>query len=125
MRSWNTLDQEALEIMANFYFRSFISMMQRELEHQEEENRSIALYGGEGKSESAIKKEIIEKSQQEMQTDLYRLLRGHVSRKGKVAKILFTPLAEGKLEKTYQRVKVIRYVKSHWSGLFMRLKQHR
>lgn len=123
-RSWNSLDDRALEIEANAYFRSFISMMQRELAHFESENESIAAVGGTPKSAAAIREAILEKSRAEMNTDLFRILHKHVGG-GKVAKLLYKPLAAGKLEHTYLRVRMIHYVRNNFSGLFMKLKQNR
>lgn len=123
-RSWNSLDDRALEIEANAYFRSFISMMQRELAHFESENESIAAVGGTPKSAAAIREAILEKSRVEMNTDLFRILHKHVGG-GKVAKFLYKPLAAGKLEHTYLRVHMIHYVRNNFSGLFMKLKQNR
>ncbi len=123
-RSWNSLDDRALEIEANAYFRSFISMMQRELAHYESENESIAAVGGTPKSAAAIREAILEKSRVEMNTDLFRILHKHVGG-GKVAKLLYRPLAAGKLEHTYLRVRMIHYVRNNFSGLFMKLKQNR
>ncbi len=123
-RSWNSLDDRALEIEANAYFRSFISMMQRELAHYESENESIAAVGGTPKSAAAIREAILEKSRVEMNTDLFRILHKHVGG-GKVAKLLYKPLAAGKLEHTYLRVRMIHYVRNNFSGLFMKLKQNR
>ena len=123
-RSWNSLDDRALEIEANAYFRSFISMMQRELAHFESENESIAAVGGTPKSAAAIREAILEKSRVEMNTDLFRILHKHVGG-GKVAKLLYKPLAAGKLEHTYLRVRMIHYVRNNFSGLFMKLKQNR
>lgn len=123
-RSWNSLDDRALEIEANAYFRSFISMMQRELAHYESENESIAAVGGTPKSAAAIREAILEKSRVEMNTDLFRILHKHVGG-GKVVKLLYKPLAAGKLEHTYLRVRMIHYVRNNFSGLFMKLKQNR
>ena len=123
-RSWNSLDDRALEIEANAYFRSFISMMQRELAHYESENESIAAVGGTPKSAAAIREAILEKSRVEMNTDLFRILHKHVGG-GKGAKLLYKPLAAGKLEHTYLRVRMIHYVRNNFSGLFMKLKQNR
>lgn len=123
-RSWNSLDDRALEIEANAYFRSFISMMQREIDHLETENESIKAVGGTVKSDAAIRKAVLEKARKEMDTDLFRILHKHVGG-GKVARILYKPLASGKLELTYRRTRLIHYVRHHFSGLFMKLKQNR
>lgn len=102
-----TWEQDLLETMAGAYFRAFQSFMVREIAH------------------GTPKRQIIQKANAEMEGTLYQQLCNSLSREGKVAKILYRPLADGRMEVAYTRAKMICFVQRHFPGLFAKLKQNR
>lgn len=106
-KKWETYDKKAATIAANAYFRSFMSSIQRDIEH--------------GLDIKAIRI----KAKEELSTPLYIELKGDLNPKGKVAKILYKPLAEGKVDTAINRAKMIAYVKTKHPNLFAKLKQSR
>lgn len=105
-RRWGNCGGEALEAMAACYFRSFQSAIMRELEH------------------GARRKEVRAMAAKELEEPLYRELRGHLGG-GRVARILYAPLARGNVASGVRRAWLLWRVKSLAPGLFVRLKQHR
>lgn len=100
------LDQSVLEAMAGFYFRSLQSAIVRSISH------------GDGR------REIFDWLEQEMEDPLYGLLKDHLTG-GKAVKILYEPLARGRLVTAYLVARLIGVVQRFFPGVYARLKQNR
>ena len=100
------LDQSVLEAMAGFYFRSLQSAIVRSISH------------GDGR------REIFDWLEQEMEDPLYGLLKDHLTG-GKAVKILYEPLARGRLVTAYLAARLIGVVQRFFPGVYARLKQNR
>ena len=130
--SESTLYQETLELLAGRYFRSFASMIDREIQH------------GAGKAQ------ILDRIEHEMtgfQTDtdqilnegqaldagqilnegrsLFAILSPHLDKGGLVTEFLYRPLAEGRGRTAYGRMMLFHRVKRLCPRLYNRLKQNR
>lgn len=92
---------------ANFYFRAFQSSMVR----------SIAC------GDPASK--IIAESRKELGDPLYQLLSSHLRQEGRVARVLYRPLAERRMKEAYRRSLLIYHVQRRFPGVYARLKQNR
>ena len=101
------LPEAVLGEAANFYFRAFQSSMVRGIAHGES------------------KKQVLEAARRETEEPLYELLRTHLRDEGRVAKLLYRPLAEGRVASAYRRSLLIDQVQRHFPGLYARLKQNR
>ena len=101
------LPEETLAVMANFYFRAYQSSMVRAVNH------------GDGR------KEILSRAKAEQSDPLFALLRGRLRKEGRVAKLLYTPLAQGKTGTAYLAAWVIGNVQRHFPKLYARWKQNR
>lgn len=105
--NWNTLDEKTKEGLSAEYFRSFLSMMEREYEH------------------GTPKKEILEKAFQETKEGLYHSLNRYVPKDSRIFVYLYEPLAQGKFEVAFKRMKLVSFVRRNFGGLFSKLKQMR
>ncbi len=112
--SESTLYQETLELLAGRYFRSFASMIDREIQH------------------GACKAQILDMIEHEMtgfKTDtersLFTILSPHLDKGGLVTEFLYRPLAEGRGRTAYGRMMLFHRVKSLCPRLYNRLKQNR
>ncbi len=99
--SESTLYQETLELLAGRYFRSFASMIDREIQH------------------GACKAQILDMIEHEMtgfKTDtersLFTILSPHLDKGGLVTEFLYRPLAEGRGRTAYGRMMLFHRVKS-------------
>lgn len=101
------LPEQVLGEAANFYFRAFQSSMVRSIACGEPAAKAIA------------------ESERERAEPLYQLLSSHLRRRGRVAKLLYRPLAEGKVKAAYRRSFLIYFVQRYFPGLYARLKQNR
>lgn len=106
-KEWNGLEARTLEVAANFYFRSFQSMLTREWEHGTDRG------------------EILTQAKEQKEDPLYLLLKDHLSEEGKAVKILYRPLAKGDFTSACRRAVMIGWVRKHFPTLFARLKQFR
>ncbi len=102
-----TWEQDLMGAMAGAYFRAFQSFMVREIAH------------------GTPKRQIMQKANAETEGILYQQLCKSLSQEGKVAKILYRPLADGRINVAYTRAKFICFVQRHFPGLFAKLKQNR
>ena len=100
------LDQNVLETMAGFYFRSLQSAIVRSISHGDS------------------RREIFDWLEQEMEEPLYGLLKGHLTG-GKAVKILYGPLARGSLVTAYLAARFIGGIQRSFPGVYARLKQNR
>ena len=98
---------KSMEIMANVYFRSLQSYGVRELEH------------------GTPRKEIIKTMEQEAQTEMFQNMARNLKAESRVAKILYKPLAEREFKKALFLCRIVGFVKRHFGGLFVKLKQKR
>lgn len=100
--------REALEIASGRYFRSFSSMIGRELEHGTDRNT------------------IIKKTKDEMEdSELYRLLRSYIGDFGIAGRYLYGPLVKGKACASVGHASFILRIRRIFPGLFARMKQKR
>lgn len=104
---WNTLDEKAKEALSAEYFRSFLSMMEREYHH------------------GTSKQKILERARYETKEGLYHSLNRYVPKDNKTFQFLYQPLADGEFEKAYRRMKLVSFVRHHFGGLFAKAKQMR
>ena len=105
--NYPSLAPTILETMAGAYFRAFQSFLAREISH------------------GSSKGDIYEQAKQEFETEFFLLMRDRLSKEGKLARILYTPLAKGKIASAYRRSAFIAFVQRSFPGLFAKLKQHR
>lgn len=106
-QDWNLLDAKTLEGLASEYFRSFLSMMEREYEH------------------GTSKEEILLKAESETKEGLYNSLRNHVPGDSKILRFLYEPLAKGDFKKGFCRMKMVSFVRRNFAAKFAKLKQKR
>ncbi len=104
---WGSLNETILSYMASFYFRSFLSMVERELTH--------------GANDLLI----MQKIEEEYRSDLYLSLRTSLRGSSHSVAFLYQPIANGETKKILRRAKAIHFVKTKHSGLYNRLKQIR
>ena len=105
--NWNTLDDKTKEALSAEYFRSFLSMMEREYEH------------------GTKKEEILKKAFMETKEGLYHSLNRYVPLDSPMFRYLYQPLATGKFEVAFRRMKLVSFVRRNFSGIFAKLKQKR
>lgn len=106
-QDWDLLDEKTLESLAAEYFRSFLSMMEREYEH------------------GTPKKEIIARAKDETKEGLYISLKNSVPKDSKTFRFLYEPLANGDFEKGFHRMKMVSFVRRNFATGFAKLKQKR
>ncbi|MCR4674387.1 MAG: glycosyltransferase [Lachnospiraceae bacterium] len=105
--NWGTLDEKTKESLSAEYFRSFLSMMEREYEH------------------GTPKKDILLRANQETKEGLYNSLNRYVPSDNRTFLFLYQPLAQGNFQKAFSRMKLVSFVKKHFKGTFAKLKQMR
>ena len=105
--SWGNCDEEVMDTMAAVYFRSFLSYIQRELDH------------------GVSKKDVIAMAEKEMQEDLYLQVQDFVPTEGKVARLIYEPMAEGKIKPAIWSAQMISFVRRFFPILYAKLKQNR
>ncbi len=106
-QDWDLLDKKTLEGLAGEYFRSLLSMMEREYEHKTPKN------------------EIIAKAENETKEGLYVSLKDYVPKNSIIFRFLYEPLACGDFEKGFRRMKVVSFVRRNFATGFAKLKQKR
>lgn len=106
-QDWDLLDEKTLEGLAAEYFRSFLSMMEREYEH--------------GTSKEAI----ITRAENEAKEYLYYSLKDYVPKNSKTFRFLYEPLAAGDFDKGFRRMKMVSFVRRNFATGFAKLKQKR
>lgn len=142
--SESTLYQETLELLAGRYFRSFASMIDREIQHGagkaqildmiEHEMTGFQTDTGqilnEGQAPDA--EQILNEGQaldaeQILHTEpsLFAILSPHLDKGGLVTEFLYRPLAEGRGRTAYGRMMLFHRVKRLCPRLYNRLKQNR
>ncbi len=104
---WGLLDEKTLEGLAAEYFRSFLSMMEREYEH--------------GTSKEAI----LTRAENEAKEYLYYSLKDYVPKDSKTFKFLYEPLSEGDFNIGFRRMKMVSFVRRNFATGFAKLKQKR
>ena len=106
-QDWNLLDEKTLSGLASEYFRSFLSMMEREYEH------------------GVSKEEIMERATSEAKEGLYCSLKDYVPKDSKTFWFLYEPLASGDFKKGFRRMKMVSFVRRNFATGFAKLKQKR
>jgi hypothetical protein len=101
------LNHRTLQVMSNFYFRAFQSMITREILH------------------GTAKEDILHDLEVEGQAPLYRLLQPYLSPEGRMAEYLYQPLAKQQWKEAYRRGGFIGFVQQHFPQAFARAKQAR
>lgn len=101
------LSPEAKKVLAGEYFRSFSSWISRQLRA--------------GVSE----KEIGKNARQEMQGEIYRLLKDDFVPAGRAARFLIAPIPEGRIFRAIRRAALVNRIRQLFPGLYARLKQQR
>ena len=97
------MSDRVYEVMANVYFRSLQSMIVRMMDHGEDKKDIIRAV----QSEYEDTKYLINGN------NLYQLLKNHLTKQGKVSKILYQPLADGEVNKAYRNAKIIGLVQKN------------
>ncbi|MBR0429136.1 MAG: glycosyltransferase family 2 protein [Lachnospiraceae bacterium] len=105
--SWESTDAYAEGVVAKAYFRSFFSMMEREIRA------------------GAGKKTVISDAQTEIETELYARLKNAMPDGGKALKLLYQPIIDGNIKKAYRRAKEVSFVRTHFPMIFAKAKQAR
>lgn len=105
--AWESADDYAEGVVAKEYFRSFFSMMEREIRA------------------GADKKVVLSKAQAELETELFARLRDVMPEGGKSLKLLYQPIIDGNLAKAYRRAKEVSFVRTHFPMFFAKAKQKR
>ena len=101
------MDEKTLSGLASEYFRSFLSMMEREYEH------------------GVSKEEIMERAASEAKEGLYCSLKDYVPKDTKTFRFLYEPLASGDFKKGFRRMKMVSFVRRNFAKKFAKLKQKR
>ncbi len=105
--SWGTCTDRVLYIMAAVYFRSYLSFIQRELDHGRKRQEVIAM------------------AMAEQSSDLFQQMRDYISQEGRMNKLVYCPLAEGNVKPAVRVSSIITWVRKWMPGLYARLKQKR
>lgn len=100
-------EEQVNTTVANAYFRSFQSFFVREISHK------------------TPKHTILTKAREELTTDLFKLLKNALHPQGKTAKLLYRPLAQGKIKTAYRRSFFIAFIQGRMPRLYAKLKQNR
>jgi glycosyltransferase involved in cell wall biosynthesis len=101
------LPRRTLEVAANFYFRSFQSMAARQIAH------------------GMTKEDVLAELETEGASPLYHLLQPYLAPGGKMAQILYQPLAKQQWHRVYGCSRMVGAVQKYLPGLFARAKQSR
>ena len=105
--AWGSADAYTEGVVSKEYFRSFFSMMEREVR------------AGTGKQE------VLAKAQAEVETELFVRLRDAMPEGGKSLMLLYQPIIDGNLTKAYRRAKEVSFVRTHFPMFFAKAKQKR
>ncbi len=113
-RKFGSLDDYALGVLASVYFRSFMSMMVRDIENDVDKKTII----------EKAKSECVSRNQLD-NVNLWEDLKEHLPEDNKKLRILYKPLAKGKMKRAYRRAKILVIVRQKMPGVFNRAKQVR
>lgn len=142
--SESTLYQETLELLAGRYFRSFASMIDREIQHGagkaqildmiehemtgfQTDTEQILNEGQAPDAEQILNEGQALDAEQILHTEpsLFAILSPHLDKGGLVTEFLYRPLAEGRGRTAYGRMMLFHRVKRLCPRLYNRLKQNR
>ena len=142
--SESTLYQETLELLAGRYFRSFASMIDREIQHGagkaqildmiehemtgfQTDTEQILNEGQAPDAEQILNEGQALDAEQILHTEpsLFAILSPHLDKGGLVTEFLYRPLAEGRGGTAYGRMMLFHRVKRLCPRLYNRLKQNR
>jgi len=142
--SESTLYQETLELLAGRYFRSFASMIDREIQHGASKAQILdmiehemtgfktdtdqILSGGQALDAGQIPNEGQAPDAGQIlneERSLFTILSPHLDKGGLVTEFLYRPLAEGRGRTAYGRMMLFHRVKRLCPRLYNRLKQNR
>ena len=130
--SETTLYQETLELLAGRYFRSFASMIDREIQHGASKAQILDMIEHEMTGFQTDTEQILNEGQaldagQILHTErsLFTILSPHLDKGGLVTEFLYRPLAEGRGRTAYGRMMLFHRVKRLCPRLYNRLKQNR
>ena len=130
--SETTLYQETLELLAGRYFRSFASMIDREIQHGAGKAQILDMIEHEMTGFQTDTDQILNEGQapdagQILNTErsLFAILSPHLDKGGLVTEFLYRPLAEGRGRTAYGRMMLFHRVKGLCPRLYNRLKQNR
>ena len=130
--SESILYQETLEILAGRYFRSFASMIDREIQHGASKAQILDLIEQEMTGFKTDAGQILNEGQAldaeqilNEERSLFNILSPHLDKGGLVTEFLYRPLAEGRGRTAYGRMMLFHRVKRLCPRLYNRLKQNR
>ena len=130
--SESTLYQETLELLAGRYFRSFASMIDREIQHGACKAQILDMIEHEMTGFQADTGQIPNEGQApdagqilDEERSLFATLSPHLDKGGLVTEFLYRPLAEGRGRTAYGRMMLFHRVKRLCPRLYNRLKQNR
>ena len=130
--SESTLYQETLELLAGRYFRSFASMIDREIQHGAGKAQILDMIEHEMTGFQTDTEQILNEGQAldagqilDEGRSLFTILSPHLDKGGLVTEFLYRPLAEGRGRTAYGRMMLFHRVKRLCPRLYNRLKQNR
>lgn len=130
--SESTLYQETLELLAGRYFRSFASMIDREIQHGASKAQILDMIEHEMTGFKTDTEQIPNEGQAldaeqilDEGRSLFATLSPHLDKGGLVTEFLYRPLAEGRGRTAYGRMMLFHRVKRLCPRLYNRLKQNR
>ena len=130
--SESTLYQETLELLAGRYFRSFASMIDREIQHGASKAQILDMIEHEMTGFKTDTEQILNEGQAldteqilNEERSLFTILSPHLDKGGLVTEFLYRPLAEGRGRTAYGRMMLFHRVKRLCPRLYNRLKQNR
>lgn len=130
--SETTLYQETLELLAGRYFRSFASMIDREIQHGASKAQILDMIEHEMTGFQTDTEQILNEGQAldaeqilNEERSLFNILSPHLDKGGLVTEFLYRPLAEGRGRTAYGRMMLFHRVKRLCPRLYNRLKQNR
>ena len=130
--SESTLYQETLELLAGRYFRSFASMIDREIQHGAGKAQILDMIEHEMTGFQTDTDQILNEGQAldagqilNEEPSLFTILSPHLDKGGLVTEFLYRPLAEGRGRTAYGHMMLFHRVKGLCPRLYNRLKQNR
>ena len=130
--SESILYQETLELLAGRYFRSFASMIDREIQHGASKAQILDMIEHEMTGFQTDTEQILNEGQAldaeqilNEERSLFTTLSPHLDKGGLVTEFLYRPLAEGRGRTAYGRMMLFHRVKRLCPRLYNRLKQNR
>lgn len=130
--SESILYQETLELLAGRYFRSFASMIDREIQHGASKAQILDMIEHEMTGFQTDAGQILNEGQAldaeqilDEGRSLFTTLSPHLDKGGLVTEFLYRPLAEGRGRTAYGRMMLFHRVKRLCPRLYNRLKQNR